>query len=112
MAKKPPWSPEELEDLADNLGRQPKAQIARRLNRTENALKIAAYRKLNGLNQRSNIYTARAVALVLGISCSKTIVAWMERGFIKGKRAPFAYGKTLCWSFEYDDIVACLKERP
>ncbi len=112
MAKKPPWSPEELEYLADNIGRESKTKIAKRLNRSEDALKIAAYRKLNGLNQRSNIYTAQAVALVLGISCSKTIVAWMEKGFIKGKRAPFAYGRTLCWSFEYDDILACLRERP
>lgn len=112
MSKKPPWKPEELEDLSATYGRQPRAQIAKRLDRSENALKIAAYRKLNGLNQRSNIYTARAVALALGVSCSKTIVGWMERGYIKGKRAPFSYGKTPCWSFEYEDIIACLQERP
>lgn len=112
MAKKPPWTSEELEYLADNIGRKSKAEIAEHLNRTEDALKIAAYRKLNGLNQRSNIYTARTVAQVLGISCAKTIVAWMEKGFIQGKRAPFAYGKTPCWSFEYEDIIACLLERP
>jgi predicted site-specific integrase-resolvase len=98
--------------LAENLGRMPKEQIAKRLKRSENALKIAAYRKLNGINQRSNIYTARNVAELLGIPCSKTIIAWMEKGYIKGKRAPFAYGKHLVWSFEYEDIEACLRERP
>lgn len=112
MALKPPWTLDELEYLADNIGRKPKAKIAKHLNRSEGALENALYRKLNGVNQRGNIYTARAVAQVLGISCSKTIVAWMEKGYIKGKRAPFAYGKTLCWSFEYEDIVACLLERP
>lgn len=112
MPKKPPWTPEELENLSQTYGRQPRAQIAKRLDRTENALKIAAYRKLNGLNQRSNIYTARSVALALGIACSKTIVHWMEKGFIKGKHAPFSYGKTRCWSFEYEDIIACLQARP
>lgn len=112
MAKNPPWSPHELEYLADNIGRVSQAKIQKRINRTPNAQKIIAYRRLNGLNQRSNIYTARAVALVLGISCSKTIVAWKNKGYIKGKRAPFAYGKTFCWSFEYEDIIACLKKRP
>jgi len=112
VSKKPPWTPEELEDLSTTYGRQPRVQIAKRLDRTENALKIAAFRKLNGLNQRSNVYTARTVALALGISCSKTIVNWMGKGFIKGKQAPFSYGKTPCWSFEYEDIIACLQERP
>jgi len=107
-----PWTPEELEDLAETYGRQPRAQIAKRLGRTEDALKIAAYRKLNGLNQRSNIFTARAVADALGISCSKTIVNWMNKGYINGRRAPFSYGGTRCWRFEYDDILACLQERP
>jgi hypothetical protein len=107
-----PWTPDELEYLSETYGRQDKAVIARHLGRSENALKIVAYRKLNGLNQRSNIYTARAVADALGVACSKTIVRWMERGFIKGKRAPFSYGGIRCWRFEYEDIIACLRERP
>jgi hypothetical protein len=107
-----PWSSEDKEFLAENLGRIPKEQIAKRLNRSENALKIAAYRKLNGLSQRSNIITARDLARELGVGCPKTLVRWMEAGFLKGKHAPFYYGKTPCWSFEYEDIITCLRERP
>lgn len=107
-----PWTPEDKEYLGDNYGKKPAKAIARHLGRSTNALKIAAYRKLNGLNQRSNIFTARAVAVTLGVRCSKTIIHWKKLGYIKGKRAPFAYGATLCWSFEYEDIIRCLKKRP
>jgi len=106
------WKPEELEILATEYGRMPAVELGKKLGRSPNALKVVSYRKLEGLNQRSNIYTARAVASILGIACSKTIVQWMNKGYIKGQRASFAYGATLCWRFEYDDILQCIKTRP
>ena len=67
FAKKPPvWLAEDLEYLAENYGAVPAREIGQRLQRSCNALKIISYRKL-GINQRSNIYTARAVATELGI---------------------------------------------
>src|SRR3989304_3773362 len=97
-----PWTPEDKEYLADNYGIKSAKAIGRHLDRSPNALKIAAYRKLNGLNQRSNIFTARAVAEILGVRCPKTIVRWMEAGYIEGKHAPFSYGKYRVWSFSYE----------
>ena len=64
--KEPRWAEYELEYLSDNYGILPAEEIARRLCRTINALKIISFRKLK-INQRSNIYTARAVATELGI---------------------------------------------
>lgn len=68
----PCWTEEELDYLAENYGRIPREQICRHLRRSANALKIAALRKRSHgrehLNQRSNIYTARATASVLGIT--------------------------------------------
>lgn len=64
--KEPAWSPQDLEYLSENYGTIPAAVIAKRLGRSTNALKIITYRKL-GVNQRSNFYTARAVAGELGI---------------------------------------------
>ena len=64
--KEPIWAPHELEYLADNYGLMPAEEIAHRLGRTKNALKIISFRKLR-IDQRSNLYTARAVALELGI---------------------------------------------
>jgi hypothetical protein len=106
------WEPEELEILAQEYGRMPAVELGKKLGRSPNALKVASFRKLEGLNQRNNIYTARAVSSILGIACSKTIVQWMNKGYIKGKRAPFGYGATLCWRFEYEDIIQCIKTRP
>ncbi|MFH0810343.1 MAG: hypothetical protein V2A77_07740 [Pseudomonadota bacterium] len=69
--KTPCWTEEELDYLADNYGRIPVEQICQHLRRSKNALKIAALRKRSHggehLNQRSNIYTARAVASDLNI---------------------------------------------
>lgn len=109
--KEPPWTLEELEFLADNYGRMSAEDIARRLKRSTNALKIISFRKL-GINQKSNIYTARALARELGLSCSKIVVAWYDRGYLKGKLAPFRNGPNHVWFFDYDDIIECLQRRP
>ncbi len=63
----PIWTEEELLYLDDNYGVLPAERICRHLGRSRNALKIAAYRKLNHINQRSNIYTAREVARIVGV---------------------------------------------
>jgi len=36
----------------------------------------------------------------------------MNRGFIKGTRAPFSYGLNRVWSFEYEAIIECIRKRP
>jgi len=110
--KEKPWTEDELEYLADNYGRKSAAEIAKHLGRTKNALKIAGYRKLKGLNQCSNIFTARGTAETLGVACSKTVVAWHNKGYLVGKRAPFCYGDYQVWWFEYEDLIKCLQDRP
>lgn len=65
-AKRPRWSAEDLEFLNENYGIMPADKIAKKLGRSTNALKIISYRKL-GINQRSNIYTARSVAELVGV---------------------------------------------
>lgn len=110
--KKGPWTDQELEYIDDHYGRISVELIAKKLNRSKNAIKIICYRKLRGINQRSNIYTSRAVQEELGLSCPKIAVAWLDRGYLKGERAPFSYGPNQAWHFEYDDIIRCLKERP
>jgi len=109
--KEPVWAEWELEFLLDNYGILPAEVIARRLRRSTNSLKIICVRKL-GINQRSNIYTARAAAKELGISDAKIIVAWHDKGYLKGTRAPFKYGNNYVWFFDYDDIIECLQKRP
>ena len=109
--KEPPWAEYELEYLADNYGRISADAICKHLNRSPNSLKIITFRKL-GINQKSNIYTSRSLAREMGVSCSKTIVAWYNRGYLAGKPAPFRNGPNQVWFFDYDDIVDCLTKRP
>ncbi len=109
--KEPPWAPWELDFLADNYGRISVEEIAWALKRSPNAQKIIAYRRFR-MNQKTNIYTARALARELGLSCAKIIVAWHNRGYLKGKLAPFMNGPNHVWFFDYDDIIDCLQQRP
>jgi hypothetical protein len=64
--KQPVWVPVELMYLRDNYGMMPADKIAEHLGRSRDALKIICVRKLK-INQRSNIYSARAVAEELGV---------------------------------------------
>jgi hypothetical protein len=36
----------------------------------------------------------------------------MERGYLKGKHAPYRYGKSWVYHFEYEDILSCIRKRP
>jgi len=65
--RRPNWTQKELDYLNDNYGLKPAAEIAKHLGRSTNALKIISFRRLNGHNQRANLYTARAVALEMGV---------------------------------------------
>ena len=109
--KEPPWVEWEFEYLMDNYGQLPAEEIARHLRRSTNSLKIMCSRKLK-INQKSNIYTSRLLAQELGVACSKTIVAWYNRGYLKGKLAPFMNGPNHVWWFDYEDIIECLQQRP
>lgn len=110
--KERPWSEEDLEYVAENVGLKSMEQMMSYLHRSRNGIKIIMHRKLHNTNQRSNIWTADSLAEDLGISCSKTVVAWLTRGYIVGDRAPFSYGPNEVWRFKYEDIIKCLEERP
>ena len=64
--KTPRWTPAHLQFLHDNYGIMPAEKIAKMLRRSKNALKIISYRKLR-INQRTNIYSARTVAKLMGV---------------------------------------------
>ena len=106
------WTPEELEYLANHYGLIPKKRLARHLKRSEKAVAKVAKKKLHGLRQKDNFYTALDVARSLGIPDSKRIIRWVERGWLKGKRAPMRQGPYPVWLFREGDIVKCLQQRP
>jgi len=106
------WSDKDLAFLNDYVGIMSDEQLARHFDRTPNAIHLALVRRLTGINHKTNIYTARSLARLFGIGCSKTIVAWHSKDFLKGKRSPVHCGKTFMWGFLYEDIVKCLRRRP
>jgi hypothetical protein len=106
-----PWETSDLEYLNDNYGVTPDPVVCRHLKRSVNALKIISYRKLK-INRKTNIYTARNVADLLGVSCSKTITAWMRKGWLKGEKTTIRCGGGLIWNFPYDNIEAFVRAHP
>lgn len=105
------WRPDDLEYLAENYGTISDQAICKHLNRTKNALHIQVVRKLH-INHKVNIYTAREVAALLGVACSKTIIDWKRRGWIEGHRSTIHCGGTFMWDFSYESIEKCLRDRP
>ena len=63
------------------------AAIARRLKRTPEAISLT--RKRHGLKSRSSrLMSARMVADLMGVGCAKSVIAWIEHGYLAGKRGP------------------------
>ncbi len=108
---KKPWTPAELERLSNKYGLVSDKALARLLQRSPNAIKVAATRKLHQ-SRSMNFYTARNVAQELGIKDSKTIIYWLRRGWIVGRHCLVGAGLNFRWMFHEEHIVACLRKRP
>lgn len=108
---KRPWTQEELDLLLDKYGLVSDLDLAKLLQRSPNALHVAAVRRLH-ISRTMNFYTATTVADELGIGCPKTIIWWVEKGWIRGRRSHVAAGYNTRWEFHLPDIEACIRERP
>ncbi len=107
----PDWTERELDYLAEAYGLVADEKIAAHLGRSRNAIVIAAKRKLGGINRKAAFYCSQEVARVLRVD-SKTVVYWLGRGWLEGKRAPFKQGPYRVWSFSEEHILICLRRRP
>jgi len=105
------WTRAELDYLSDNYGLMPDRALARQLDRPVNGIVIAAKRHLR-INRKANFYTARNVADLLGISCSKAVVWWIRKGWLQGCRSSVSCGGGRMWKFTEDQAVSCLRKRP
>jgi hypothetical protein len=105
------WTQDDLDYLGENLGTISDKAICKHLGRSINAIHIQCVRKL-GINHKVNIYTAREAAKILGVACSKTITAWMRRGWIEGKKSSIRCGSGLMWYFTYEAIKKFCRTRP
>lgn len=84
--KEPPWTDDELELLDQCLHLAPRA-ISHRFkrkgyHRSEAAIVVQRYRKLGGLANATNGYSAHQLAEFLGIS-SIPVIGWIKKGWLK-----------------------------
>lgn len=75
--------------------------IARKLKTTPNAIKIARQRHLQRFRlQDETLRTARQVAALFGVGCSKTIARWIASGWLVAKAGPQCGPNTKYWVHE------------
>lgn len=105
------WTEAEIQYLSDKYGLVSKKTLARNLQRTEGAVYLATKKLLNHQHIYDNFYTAQELARVLAKD-AKTVVYWAQRGWLKGRRAPYYQGANRFWIFTERNVVRCLKDRP
>jgi len=103
------WTPEEIEFLDEHWGKLNIPQLAQRLNRSENAVKIKTVRYgLGKAVDRDNSLTARQVSYLMGVDIHAVTDRWVGKLGLKArKRAPHGQRKQT-W-IRMDDLVPWLK---
>lgn len=82
----PNWTPDEVDRLTTLIEQGISyTSIARRLGRSRTGVIIKAKRQHTRLLRVPGLYTCREVARLLGLSCSKKVARWIERGWLKAK---------------------------
>jgi len=102
------WTGDDIEYLAAKYGLVKDKTISRHLQRSPNAITIAAQRKLRS-NRKMNFYSAMELARALGIPCSKTLIPWVEVKWLRARRSVVRAGEYRAWLFREKHFVAFLK---
>lgn len=105
----PRWSKEDEIYLEANLHRMNVKTIAKRLGRTEVAVRQKA--ALLGITKFSEGYTLRGLAQALGCD-QRAIKRWMEKGWIKGSRRQTEREQGDIWYFSDAAVRNFIKQHP
>lgn len=105
------WTPGELEVLSNKYGLISDRALSKLLQRSPNANKIAATRKLH-INRKMNFFSATEASKALGIGCPKTVLNWASAGWLRVRRSTVKAGNTKAWLFKLQHIVQLIRERP
>lgn len=103
------WTPEQVAALEELLeAGWSDARIAARIGRSVDA--VVVRRKRMGIPSRtSSTLNTRKVAEMLGVGCSKSVVAWIEAGYLKGRRGQ-RRGPNRQWLIREEDLMAFLED--
>lgn len=104
------WTPEQLARVDAGIERGlSNALLGERLGKSANAIKVIRRRHKLGAPSRTG-YTARRLAAVMGLSCSKTVARWIDQGWLRGQRGAVIWGPHHIWRIEEDDLLAFLED--
>lgn len=81
---------------------------ARQLRRTRTAIEVKAKRMRCKMTTRVTVMTAREVARLLGKGCAKSVVWWIDAGWLRA-RAANCKGRRI-WRICWDDLMAFLRD--
>ncbi|GAI88299.1 unnamed protein product, partial [marine sediment metagenome] len=98
------WTDEELEYLGNKYGLVSDRAICRHLQRSPNAIRIIALRKLHS-NRKANFYSACELTRALGKADSKTIVSWALAGWLQVRKSTVRAGEFKAWLFRDKNII-------
>jgi hypothetical protein len=108
--KEPYWTWGQMEYLNDNYGVIPDSKICKHLHRTRVSITLKAKRM--HINRKINIMTSRSVAEICGIPDSHTVIMWIRKGLLKGKKSPTHCGRTTMWNIDDSSLAKMLKNHP
>lgn len=104
--KSPPWTPKELERLEELIHHYSVREIARRLHRSHNAVKVKATRLKLKLRLRDDWYTKMEICQICGVDHRK-VQQWIDSGALKASwhngRRPSQKGMAM-WHIEAADF--------
>lgn len=83
-------------------------RIARRLNRSRNAIILKCQRRGTLLTNIPTVLTCVQVAQLLGLSCSKIVAGWINRGWLKACNA--AQVPRVIWRIQKLDLLDMLAQ--
>lgn len=99
------WSQEEVELLEEMTEKYPLSTVARKLNRSENAVFIKQQRLgIGGLRANADMLTRNTLSRILGIE-NRTIQRWERRGLKSVRKKPYVM-------YRQQDIIRYMKEHP
>ncbi len=96
------WTPAEAIELK-TLWQEGKSyrQLAKHFNRTETAIILKLKRLGISRRRERKTLTCRDIADIMGLGCAKTVVTWVERGWIK----PLPTGRKRTYNWRFDELA-------
>lgn len=105
-----PWTIAELDELYTLIDKGfGYSHIARKLGRSREAVVLKTARINYRLTHTRAALTARDVAGLLGLSCSKTVARWIEQYGLRARNA--GTKQKPIWRIQWDDLLTWLEDR-